>query len=57
MPIEIRELIIKTTITENAPEANQKNGVSRHELEKIKTEIMDFCLEKIDEKIGRRKDR
>ncbi|HEY1038132.1 MAG TPA: DUF5908 family protein [Bacteroidia bacterium] len=59
MPIEIRELIIKTTIVEKMfPDTGQhKNPLSKRELEKLKKEIINSCTEQIIEKINREKER
>lgn len=55
MAIEIRELVIKATVTGSAAPVQQ--GVSRKEIEKLKKELIDECvdlvLEKIDEKNAR----
>lgn len=59
MPIEIRELIIKTTVIEkNVLEVNTKNEkISKQEIEKIKEEILNICNEKIAQALKKRKER
>jgi hypothetical protein len=59
MPIEVRELIIKTTIVEkNLPDkGQQKNTLSKRELENLKREIINSCTEEIIDKINREKER
>ncbi len=42
MPVEIRELIIKTQITQNAQ--TQTLGLSESDLQKLKQEILADCL-------------
>ncbi|MCA6437002.1 MAG: DUF5908 family protein [Bacteroidota bacterium] len=59
MPIEIRELVIKTTIVDNevAGLRNKSHSVSKKDLEKLKKEIIELCIEKIEDKINKHKER
>ena len=59
MPIEVRELIIKTTIVEDSftDTGQRKNTLSKKEIEKLKREIIDSCKEEILNKINREKER
>ncbi|MFO0355972.1 MAG: DUF5908 family protein [Sphingobacteriaceae bacterium] len=59
MPIEVKELIIRTTIVENnfSDAGQHKNTISKRELEKLKKEIIDSCTEQIIDKINREKER
>lgn len=58
MPIEIRELIIKTSIVEGKPEASRPQGtISKKELEKLKKEIIELCMEEIVDKLNKEKER
>lgn len=59
MPIEIRELIIKTTIVDkelvNSP--NRSALVSKQDIEKLKKEILQFCTDQIEDKLNKQKER
>lgn len=59
MPIEIRELIIKTTIVDNGLVNAPKRSalVSKQELETLKKEIIEFCTDRIDDKLNKQKER
>ncbi len=59
MPIEIRELIIKTTIVDNAlvNSSARSQAVSKQEMEKLKKEILEFCIDKFDDKLNKQKER
>lgn len=59
MPIEIRELIIKTTIVENKGVENKNTGITmtKQELAKIKAEIIQACEEKINLALRKNKER
>ena len=59
MPIEIRELIIKTNIVEKTVfSANDKQStLSKREVEKMKKEIVESCVEQILDKISKEKER
>lgn len=59
MPIEIRELIIKTTIVENKNVENKNSGntLTKQELTKIKEEILQVCEEKINLALRKIKER
>ncbi len=58
MPIEVRELIIKTSIVERPVELNEnRNVLSRKEIEKIKRDIVFSCVEEIMGKINKEKER
>lgn len=56
MPIEIRELVIKTTIVEK----EEKTGgarLSKAEIDKLKKEIMNACLQKVMTELQKEKER
>ncbi len=57
MPIEIRELIIKTTIVENDIRSNKTTPLSKKESERISKIIYEQCLEKIETYFNQRKER
>lgn len=63
MPIEIRELIVKTTITNDPVKSlsGSGNSVQKQELEKIiakiKKEIINECVQKVLDEIERNKER
>ncbi len=57
MPIEIRELIIKTSITEKQTGGEKHSALSRRDIDKIKKEIIDHCVEKITDQINKEKER
>lgn len=57
MPIEIRELIIKTSITEKQTGGEKHNALSRRDIDKLKKEIIDQCVEKITDQINKEKER
>ena len=57
MPIEIRELIIKTTIVEKGQLDGKRNGFQANDIDKIKKEIVEYCLEKITDQIHKEKER
>jgi hypothetical protein len=58
MPIEIRELIIKTNIVERPAELNDKRTtLSKKEIEKLKRDIVVSCVEEIMDKINKEKER
>ncbi len=59
MPIEIRELIIKTTIVENksVENKNTSNTITKQELAKIKEEILQACQEKFNLALRKNKER
>lgn len=59
MPIEIRELIIKTTIVDKGPvnPSGRSQAVSKQDLEKLKKEILEFCMDKLDDKLNKQKER
>ena len=50
MPIEIRELVIRTTVTDDAPPPAQRQA----DLGEAKKEIIEACLEEVWEKLERR---
>lgn len=59
MPIEIRELIIKTTIVDKGlvNSSARSQAVSKQEMEKLKKEILEFCIDKLDDKLNKQKER
>ncbi len=59
MPIEIRELIIKTTIVDKGlvNPSGRSQAVSKQEMEKLKKEILEFCMDKLDDKLNKQKER
>lgn len=59
MPIEIRELIIKTTIVDNGlvNSTNRSPLVSKQEIEKLKKEVLQFCTDQIEDKLNKQKER
>lgn len=59
MPIEIRELIIKTNIVDNGlvNSSAKAQAMSKQELEKMKKEIIEFCIDRIDEQRNKQKER
>jgi hypothetical protein len=57
MPIEIRELVIKTVLVENQGAEMKRTSLSRLEIEKLKKEIVDSCVEKILAGIHKEKER
>ncbi|WP_188316203.1 DUF5908 family protein [Chitinophaga agrisoli] len=46
MPLEIRELVIKVTIDEQAPKA-AVNGISSKELQALKEKIVRECMDNL----------
>ena len=50
MPIEIRELVIRTTITDEAPPSARRSV----DLGEAKREIIEACLEEVWEKLERK---
>lgn len=59
MPIEIRELIIKTTIVDNGlvNSTNRSPLVSKQDIEKLKKEVLQFCTDQIEDKLNKQKER
>ncbi|MDI9339687.1 MAG: DUF5908 family protein [Sediminibacterium sp.] len=57
MAIEIRELVIKTTVTEGVTAGKQKDGLSRQELEKLKAEIIESCIDRLQSKLTKDRER
>lgn len=57
MAIEIRELVIRTTVVEKVNVATQKSGLSKQELEKLKAEIIESCFEKVKNKLSKDQER
>lgn len=57
MAIEIRELVIKTTVTEGMVPGTPKAGLSNQELEKLKQEIIENCIDKIQSKLTKDRER
>lgn len=59
MPIEIRELIIKTTIVDNGlvNSPARPQALSKQDIEKLKKEILEFCIDKLDDKRNKQKER
>jgi hypothetical protein len=61
MPIEIRELVIKMTV--NKPmsslgqSATENNGVSLQQLQRIKRDILEECIDKTKELIDKKSNR
>ena len=53
MPIEIRELVIRTTVTDDAPPPARRQV----DLGEAKREIIEACLEEVWEKIERKTSR
>jgi hypothetical protein len=45
MPIEIKELIVQTTVTTNPKPHSQANLIKEEEIERLKTEIKKECLD------------
>ncbi len=57
MAIEIRELVIRTTVVEKVNVTTQKSGFSKQELEKLKAEIIESCFEKVKNKLSKDQER
>lgn len=59
MPIEIRELIIKTTIVDNGlvNSSARQQALSKQDIEKLKKEILELCLDKLDDQRNKQKER
>ncbi len=60
MPIEIRELVIKTTIVENDSihqQQDKSNLLTKKESERISSAIYQQCIEKIEAYFNQRKER
>lgn len=59
MPIEIRELVVKTTIETqgNNTSSSYENKQIGYQLEKIKESIIQECISKIEEKLERNTER
>jgi len=56
MPLEIRELLIKTTVSNSAIQ-QPKATLGARELQEIKNQIITECLEKMREEIQKNKER
>jgi hypothetical protein len=53
MPIEIRELVIRASI-DKKKQVNQKVDFSEKEKEKLKKEILSYCLQNIERPIEKK---
>ena len=52
MPLEIRELVIKVTVDEQAPKAiSSGDGISAKELQSLKEKIVRECMDKLTAKL------
>jgi hypothetical protein len=60
MPIEIRELVIKTTIVEKQEAAKQSGDallIKKKEIAKLKTELLELCNETISKALRQKRER
>lgn len=58
MPIEIRELIIKTTVENDQKGTNNPNGSGGDvNVSKLKKQLLDACKTYINEKVNEEKER
>jgi len=57
MPIEIRELVIKTTIDSSVEDSTKHQQVSAEAFERMRRSIMQQCKSYIDQKIKEDKER
>ena len=53
MQIEIKELVIKTTINDSSNPSNNKVGISEEDLKKLKKEILYECVESMTQMLRR----
>lgn len=56
MPVEIRELTIKTTVT-SKPQHSQPQAIDKATIRSIKAEIIEECFEKIRSELLKAKER
>jgi len=56
MPIEIRELIIKTSVV-TKPNASEKTTLNKNTIRLLKRDILDACKQEIERAIRRKMDR
>jgi hypothetical protein len=55
MPIEIRELIIRVNVPEERNTISEGNNeLSRQNIEQMKKEIMEMCLDKVHDLLDRK---
>ena len=57
MPVEIKELIVKTTVDNSQTTQNSKNGGGTANISEIKNQIIDECVYKIMEQLKKNNDR
>lgn len=56
MPLEIRELIIRVQVDESQGNGRQQLA-GEQQLEQLKREIMEECMEKIKQELAKKKER
>lgn len=57
MPIEIKEMIVKVNIQEKNIRSNAPASLDKKILEQLKKEIINECMEKVDEYLERMTER
>lgn len=57
MPVEIREIVIKTNLYKKAPEPKESFSRESDIIQRLKEDILAICLEKLEEKIRLQKER
>lgn len=53
MPLEIREVVIKAHLERVPPHARKAKSLDKSELLALKEEIIETCLEKIEQRLQR----
>lgn len=53
MPLEVRQLVVKTTIDEPSDREDKTEPIGNEELLIIKEEIIEECMEKVKEMLER----
>lgn len=57
MPVEIREIVIKSTLHKKAPKREGELEWDIRMIQQLKEDILAICLEKLEEKLRSRKER
>jgi hypothetical protein len=58
MPLEIRELVIKAVVGDRPPGKKEVNGsVNKHELRRMKDEILKECMRRVNDILEKQTER
>jgi len=57
MPIEVKELVVKATVVENNARQKTEQGLSRADVERMKQEIVQTCLDLLKQELTKQKER